>query len=231
MPKTDYLKKADADFAAQLNTFKLNIGSYATLLGLAAGTVTAQAADAAYFSYMLTCQELAAQAAQQWTAWKDLTREGGTSPATGAPVTPTFPTAVTAVAPGIEPRFRALVKQVKAHPAYNAGMGEALGIEGNEKSGPDFSTFKPLLKLEIEGGAVQVGWTWQGQSAFLDAIEIEVDRGTGTFSLLTFDTTPDYTDTTALPATAAKWRYRAIYRVGDARVGQWSSTAEITVGG
>lgn len=28
-----------------------------------------------------------------------------------------------------------------------------------------------------------------------------------------------------------KWKYRAIYRVGDAQVGQWSNTMEITVGG
>lgn len=89
-----------------------------------------------------------------------------------------------------------------------------------------------MLKLKLEGGVVQVGWTWQGQSAFLDMIEIQVDRGTGGgFAMLTYDTTPGYTDTTPLPATAAKWKYRAIYRVGDQRVGQWSSEVAITVGG
>ena len=38
-------------------------------------------------------------------------------------------------------------------------------------------------------------------------------------------------DTTPLPATAAKWKYRAIYRVADARVGVWSDEVSITVGG
>ena len=45
------------------------------------------------------------------------------------------------------------------------------------------------------------------------------------------DTTPNYTDTFPLPATPTKWKYRAIYRVGDAQVGIWSNTVEITVGG
>ena len=62
--------------------------------------------------------------------------------------------------------------------------------------------------------------------------EIQVNRGDGKgWVFLTFDTTPNYTDTAPLPATLAKWKYRAIYRVGDAQVGVWSNTVEITVGG
>ena len=34
----------------------------------------------------------------------------------------------------------------------------------------------------------------------------------------------------SLPATPMKWKYRVIYRVGNAQVGQWSNTMEITVG-
>jgi hypothetical protein len=63
-------------------------------------------------------------------------------------------------------------------------------------------------------------------------LEIQVDRGDGKgWVFLTYDTTPNYTDTLPLPATPTKWKYRAIYRVGDAQVGIWSSTQEITVGG
>ncbi len=58
-----------------------------------------------------------------------------------------------------------------------------------------------------------------------------MDRGDGKgWVFLTFDTTPNYTDTTPFPATPTKWKYRAIYRVGDAQVGVWSNTVEITVG-
>jgi hypothetical protein len=55
-----------------------------------------------------------------------------------------------------------------------------------------------------------------------------VDRGSG-FTLLAQDTTPGDLDTPP-PATAAKWSCRAIFRVGDHRVGQWSDVVSITVG-
>ena len=85
---------------------------------------------------------------------------------------------------------------------------------------PDLTTLQAIL----------IGWGWQGLSAFLDMLEIQVDRGDG-WAFLTYDTTPNYTDTHPLPATPTKWKYRAIYRVGDAQVGVWSNTVEITVGG
>jgi hypothetical protein len=60
-------------------------------------------------------------------------------------------------------------------------------------------------------------------------MELQVDRGTGAgFQFLAMDTTPNYTDT-AVPPAPAKWTYRGIYRVGDARVGQWSSEVSINV--
>jgi hypothetical protein len=49
--------------------------------------------------------------------------------------------------------------------------------------------------------------------------------------LLAYDTTPNYTDTTPSPSTPTKWTYRAIYRLGDSRVGQWSKPVSVTVGG
>ena len=232
MPKSDYIKNRDAEFSAQLNTFKLNIGPYVATFGLTPEQVAAQAADAAYFAYALACQEVCINGSQQWTAWKDLIREGGTPPASGAPAGGVLPAAVPAVAPGVEVRFRALVKMIKAHPAYNEGIGQALGIEGAAQTGPDFATFKPVFAAELRGGQVFIAWTWQGQSAYLDMIELLVDRADGKgFVFLAQDTTPGYADSTPLPATPAKWTYKAIFRVGDQRVGQWSDEVSLTVGG
>jgi hypothetical protein len=227
MPKSDYLDPNDDAFAAQLITFKNAIGAYATLLGLTPAQVTAQAADADYMEFVLECLDLTRNSAKQWTAWKDLVRDGGTPPATGMPMLPTFPTAVTATALGIEVRFRPLVKDIKGHPSYNEALGQALGIEGAVQAGPDLATLQPILKLEGSGGMVNIRWGWQGNSAFLDLIELHVDRGTG-LVLLAMDTTPNYTDTLA-PTAAAKWTYRGIYRVGDNRVGQWSNEVSINV--
>ena len=49
------------------------------------------------------------------------------------------------------------------------------------------------------------------------------------FVFLATDTTPDYVDTFAQPATPAKWTYRAIYRAGDVQVGQWSAPVSVAV--
>lgn len=228
--KTDYIQTNDTAFNAQLQTFNGAIGTYAAVLGLSAAQIAAQLADGNYFDYTLKCQNLTANASLQWTAWKNLTRGGGTPPASGAPVAPVFPAAVPAVAPGIEVRFRALVQLIKASPNYNAAIGQALGIEGSQQVAPDLTTLQPVIDAVISGNHVQVKWGWGGYTAFLDICEIQVDRGDGKgFGLLAFDTTPGYTDTTAFPATPAIWTYRAIYRVGDNQVGLWSNPVSVTV--
>jgi hypothetical protein len=232
MAKTNYIAANDNAFAAQLNLFKNKIGDYAATVGVTAAQKTTQAADADYFNYLLQCQEMMQTGAQQWTAWKDLTRDGGTLPPTGAPVLPTLPAAVPSVAPGVEARFRALAKAIKAHANYNQSIGEALGIEGAQQVAPDLTVLKPEIQVLISGNRVEVDWGWQGNSAFLDLCELQVDRGDGKgFALLAYDTTPGYVDTAPFPATPTKWTYKAIYRVGDAQTGQWSNPVSLIVGG
>ena len=232
MPKSDYIQPTDPAFAAQLLTFKTTIGGYATTLNVTPAQVTAQAADADYYNYVLACRDLMQNGAQQWNGWKDLMREGGPVPPAGAPVVgPAFPPVVPAVAPGIEPRFRALAQQIKASANYNPTIGDALGIEGTEQTGPDLTTIKPNISAVISGTSVHIPWNWGGFSAELDICELQVDRNGQGFGLLAFDTTPGYTDTTPFPAAPTKWTYRAIYRVGDNRVGQWSNPVSVTVGG
>ena len=48
---------------------------------------------------------------------------------------------------------------------------------------------------------------------------------------MNYDTTPGYNDTAPMPAALTKWKYKAIDRVGDQRVGLWSNEATLTVGG
>jgi hypothetical protein len=231
MPKSSYISFNDDAFAAQLQTFKNAINAYDVSLGIPKALVTAQAADADYYSYVLACQQLIRNASLQWTTWKGLVRTGGDLPPSGEPVAPVFPTAVPAVDPGVEVRFRALVKQIKGSPAYNEATGAALGIEGAEQTAPDYLTLQPNISAAISGTQVNVGWDWSGFSAFLDLCEIQVDRGdTKGFVALTFDTTPGYVDSQPFPATPTKWTYQAIYRVGDSRVGQWSKPVSVTVG-
>ena len=83
MPKTDYISQNDAEFSAQLITFKNTIGDYSGLLALDPAAVAGQAADADYFTYCLQLQELMRNASQQASTWKSLIRNGGTPPASG----------------------------------------------------------------------------------------------------------------------------------------------------
>ncbi|HEY0548496.1 MAG TPA: hypothetical protein VGF13_02775 [Verrucomicrobiae bacterium] len=232
MPKGDYIKKGERPFSNQLLMFKGAIGDYSALLGVSAAQITAQAADADRYKWELDVAEACGLCSQQWTAWKDITRVGGTFPASGAPLAMAWPSpAPPAVAPGVEVRFRALCQHLKTNANYNPAIGEALGIEGAEISGPDFDTLKPLLKPKASAGGVMVGWGWQGFEKFLGSIEILVDRGDGPgFKFLTIDTTPGYNDTQSLPAAPAKWTYKAVFRQGDQRVGQWSDPVSVNVG-
>ena len=227
--KQDYIEDGDSAFSDQLLVFKDAVGPYVPTLGLTPAQVASQAGDANYFANLIATQTVIQNAASQWTTWKGLIRDGGSPPPTGAPVAPVLPAAVPVVAPGIEARFRALVRLIKALPTYNPSIGDALGIEGEEKGGPDFDALKPEITASV-GGQVKIGWGWQGHSGELDLIEIHVDRGSG-YGLLTYDSTPNYFDTAAFPAAPAKWTYKAIYRVGDSQVGQWSAEVSVTVGG
>ena len=234
MPKSDFVATDDNGKASQFVLFRDNIGQYLATLGILATDpdIIQQAADAARFRAMVDFCGNMQNAAQGWTAEKNYERDGGDTAPSGQ-IVPTLPAGFPPAVPaGIVPRFRALVKRIKAIKACTPTIAQALGIEGSELTGPDMATLQAILTLTIIGNQILVGWGWQGFSAFLDMLEIQVDRGDGKgWIFLTYDTTPNYTDTHPLPATPTKWKYRAIYRVGDAQVGVWSNTVEITVGG
>ena len=129
--------------------------------------------------------------------------------------------------PGILTSFRETVRRVKASAAYTEATGEALGIIGPDQVRPDPTTLAPTLSLRNSGSQVEVVWN----KGMMEGVEIQVDRGTGTFAFLAVDTRPNYIDTAPLPSPAATWNYRAIYCKDAQRLGQWSNVAEIAVGG
>ncbi|MCX6896405.1 MAG: hypothetical protein NTZ16_13090, partial [Verrucomicrobia bacterium] len=162
--------------------------------------------------------------AQQWTAYKIAAKDGIGASLGASPAAPALGFAPTAVAPGIFTRVKTLVARIKLAPGYTDSIGQALRIIGAEQT-VDFSTLKPILTVKIDAGVVIVGWLKQG----MDGVEIWVDRGAG-FAFLALDTVPDYTDTQPLPASGL-WKYKAIYRLNDERVGQWSDVISLPVAG
>jgi hypothetical protein len=228
MPKAYWLPPDDPGKRDWLAHFAGELGNHASTVGIAAGEVTAVQADSAFFTYVMAAQQAFANAAQQWTSYKNKARNGTGTSMGPMPVSPTLGTPPAAVAPGIFTRVAKLVVRIKAHPGYTESIGQALDIIGAEQV-VDPATMKPLLKTELLAGHPLVKWP----KGAADALEIWVDRGTGTFVSLAIDTVPDYLNTYPLPAPGqtALWRYKAIYRIGDEQVGQWSDVVSQPVAG
>jgi len=229
--KTDPIKKSDLAFAGQLITCKTNLPTYAAVLKLTADQVASQADDADAMDYWVKATNIIHRDSVQFTTWRNLMRDGGSPGMNQEPGVPVLPPAVKAVLPGIESRHRALIQIVTNSASYNDAIGAALDMVGAVVTPPDLSTLLPLLTLQMNGNRVEIGWGWQSYKAYLDQLEIQVDRADGKgYVLLTYDPTPDYIDPTPLPTAPAKWTYRGIYRVGEVQVGQWSSPVSIMVG-
>lgn len=225
MAQKYYLPPDDLGKDALFLHFRDTIGTYATAFGLTAGQTGAQDADADYFHWLVTESASASGFAQAINAWRIAHRDGTTPPTTTAPTLPVS-TAPTAVAPGIVPRFTALVGAIKGHVAYTDSIGEVLHIVGEETPPPDLVNGQPdLAGAKVVGAEVRIPWKRNG----FDGIHLEVDRGTG-FVFLAVDTRPGYVDTTPFPADGALWKYRAMYLLNDAKVGQWSATTTVRVG-
>jgi hypothetical protein len=227
MPKDFYMPKDDGGKVPWLSNFAGKINTYAGTVGVTAAEVTQTQQDNVFWAYVVDAKNKLAQYAQDWTAYKNHARDGD---ALGAmPTAPVLAPAPTLVPPDIFGRIAALVARIKKHPGYTEAIGNDLDIIGAEQT-MDPSTMKPVLKLSLQAGHPNVGWKKQG----MDAIELQVDRGDGKgFVPLAIDSIPDYRDTAELPAAGASvvWKYRAIYRLSDERVGQWSDIASISVMG
>lgn len=230
MAKSDLMNKREMLFAQQMMIFKDHIGTHAASLGLTPAQVAAQAADADYFNYVVLGHNMVRTYALGWTALKKSLRRGKKSAEAHEMPDLHLPDRVPAVAPGLERRFRTLVRLVKASDNYTPAIGHELGIEAVDHAGPDAATLQPKITVTVVGDHVEISWDWQGHRAFLDLCELDVDRGDGRgFVPLVHSVKTRYTDKTPFPVQPVRWQYRAVYRVGDAQFGNYSSVVGITV--
>jgi hypothetical protein len=185
----------------------------------------------AFFNFLLSFLSVFSDFFQKLTAYKNESRDG-TKDGQAAGVLPPVPDpgpVPDVPEPGIFKRATSLANVIKKKANYTISDGEDLGIEGPEMEEADEVNDKPLISLLlVQGGHVQVKWAKKR----FDGIDIYVDRGDGNWVFLATDTIPDYVDTHTLPdaGKSALWRYKAIYRMGDQQVAQWSDVVSITVG-
>jgi len=231
MSKQYFLPRAEMDKLNWLKNFSAKLSTYAAKYNIAAADVADVQAGTVFYSYWFDYRNQFNEYLSKLTEYKNELMNGIAAGASASvqPTVPVIAAAPAAVQPGIFKRALAIANTIKTKSTYTIADGNDLGIEGAQVI-IDLQQMKPVIKLQlIAGGKPEVVWSKQG----MDGIEIYVDRATGTFALLAFDTHPDYTDTAALPATgtSAVWRYKAIYRHGDVEVGLWSDVVSITVTG
>ncbi len=232
MKRQNYYPTRQADQAVWLENFRLKLALYAAALGISPARLADIVADSRWLVYLLvswlesvrTHGKAATSALEQAQSGEGaLTLPGFTQPP--------LPVDVVARPAGALLRIFDLIAEIKEADACTDPMCLDLGILGATETAPDLMTLSPELTAIVTAAGVQIGWGWQGWVKFLDQCEIQVDRADGKgWVILTFDTTPGYLDTTPFPATLTKWKYRAIYRIDDAQVGQWSAEASVTVG-
>lgn len=233
MKRNSYYPTTTGKQVLWLANFRDKLSNYQAALPLSAPQLAAGLADAKELIYVLgSWLPGVRNFSPACTDAVTLAQSGSGSTPLVLPVftAPALPAGVIMVNPGALDRIFALVQDIKDAPGYTEAMGTDLGIVGSQQTAPDMSLIQPVLDAIINGGQVEITWGWGGNGAFLDMCEIQVDRGSG-WTALTFDTTPNYTDTQPFPSTPTRWKYRAIYRVGDHQTGQWSAEKSVTVGG
>ena len=227
MTTNSYMPNTDNDKADLLDHLAHTLPQYAALLDISPKTIATVTTDASDFRYTFDANGMAQAHSQNWTTFKNQLRDGGTSSNQWPVALILPPPPSVTVNPGIIPRLSALVKQIKAHKNYTEAIGKDLWLIAS-KHVIDPKSWKPLLGIRLQAGHPVIIWT-KGDAA---ALEIWVDRGEGQFVFLAINIEPYTFDNSVLPpvGTSQIWRYKAIYILHDAQVGQWSDITSVTVG-
>ncbi len=225
MAKSYYMPKDDSGKAELLEQLATRLPIYADLLEISAVDISSLQADAAAFRYTLSAYNVVQANARLWTAFKNLQRDGGTGP-TAYPQAPNLPAPTQAVPLGIIPRLSGLIARIKTARNYSDAIGQDLNIVGTTQI-VDPTSWKPVIDISITAGRPTLQWS----KGTADSIEVWADRGDDKgFHFYAVTTEPNFTDTTTGPATAALWKYKAIYRLRDEQVGNWSDVISVAVG-
>ncbi|AMK76447.1 MULTISPECIES: hypothetical protein [Methylomonas] len=197
MAKSDYFPHSDNDLLVWHDRFKANLATRLAELGLSAEDITGVESDNQELHDKISEGNAASAAARHATAAK------------------------TASVNNIQGKTRALVRRIKAHPAYSDALGNLLGIIGSEDT-TKLAEAKPVLTgVDQTGGVVVLNFV----KSRSDGINIYCQReGESEFVFLARDTIPPYVDNRPLLVAGKPElrRYTAVYILKDAEVGQYS---------
>lgn len=231
MSKAYYLPTSDEQRAIWLNNFAAKLPTLAAKYNISATEQADVTQSAVYFDALIKLKNQFVTFQSSLISFKNAMRNGEQ---VGATITtfPIVPTATLPTAPAFDifGRMTAIVAKIKTSYQYVETDGQNLGIEGAEISSIAAPTLKPALSVIMAAsGKPEIVWKKDGMTA----IEIEVNRGGTGWQYLAIDTIPNYIDNHPLPTAGqtAIWSYRAIYRLRDEQLGQWSDVVDFTVTG
>lgn len=227
MAKQFYLPNTDEGKMTWLNNLAVKLPNHAATLGISAAVTTSVQNDANMYTYMINLVNSFKAGLSERTGYKDIIKNAPEGTSIG-PVPVFNHTAPPTVVPaGIFIRIRRLVQSIKANDNYNDSIGNDLGIIGSEMDSVILE-MKPELKIKMSAGKPEIVW----KKGSADSIDIYVDRGDGkSFIYLANDSNPNYTDSTILSdgMNMNEWKYKAIYRIKDEQVGQYSDVISAVV--
>lgn len=203
MAKSDYFPRPDSELLVWHDRFKANLMVRQEELSLSDADIASVTKDNQELHDVITQANSAAAAAKHATAAKTASRST------------------------VEGKVRALVRRVKAHPAYSEALGNLLGIIGAEDT-LDLATAKPVLNAVDHTGGVVV-LTFNKYKS--DGINIYCQRENDSdFVFLARDTAPRYIDNRPLltPGKPELRRYTAVYVVKDIETGLYSDELVVT---
>jgi hypothetical protein len=194
MAKNYYLPRDDSGKAQLLEHLARRLPAYAETLEVSAADIASLQADAEAFRHAIASTDSIQANARQWTAYKNLQRDGGVRVEPAAPIAP--PARAGA---GRRSGHRAAADRPRLPPQDGPPVQR-----GDRPRPPDHrpraarhpDDWKPVLDTRSVAGQPVIKWP-KGDA---DAIEIWADRDDGQgFRLATITSGTDYTDTTTPP--------------------------------
>ena len=231
MPRPIIPENSEARCAFFINWQLEFTAPIATALGFTAAEQSSITLETQWVIYSCQLANDAASFALACTTWRDRLLDNDTTVVpSGNPPPATLP-AVPAggpPSPGILDRFRGYIKRIKAVPAYTPALGQTLRILPAPPAPTADATAKPALVVRPEAN-FKTRLSWRRRD--FDAVQLQ-RRAAGQAAWADLGTVLDttYVDAhpTAQPGQPEVTDYRAIFKRGDATVGQWSDTVSAT---
>jgi hypothetical protein len=213
-----------------LQHLSIQLPNYAAILEISTADLDQVQAGSDWFDYILKLEVAAQRFTDGIYAFKRVLRDGpkGATINLPAPLV-IIPPPTSQPYADIVGFLGALIVRIKKHKNYTEAIGKALDIIPAQIPTPDPALLQPELTFDYNAGHPVLYWYHNDT----DALVLEADYGTGTFNLVAIQMSTSFEDSAPLPApgTVALWKYRAIYRIRDDQVGQWSKVLEVSVKG